>query len=137
MLPYSLGLEPQIYISLILKFQQIPHNYVVSRKAFYLREIAQSNLFSKVNKGLYYLLEFFFFFLIWLDTLTMIRRKIKIYGILFQYFSNIPMKNIWTIRTFWHCMPESKSLRNFHIFLSAALKRIQVGPPISDLCGNM
>ena len=31
MLPYSLCLEPQIYISLILKFQQIPHNYVVSR----------------------------------------------------------------------------------------------------------
>ena len=62
MLPYSLGLEPQIYISLILKFQQIPPNFVVSRKVFYLREIAQSNLFSKVNKGLYYLLEFFFFF---------------------------------------------------------------------------
>ena len=51
MLPYSLGLEPQIYISLILKFQQIPPNFVVSRKVFYLREIAQSNLFSKVNKG--------------------------------------------------------------------------------------
>lgn len=52
----------------------------------------------------------------------MIRIKLKIYGILFQYFSNIQMKNIWTIRTFWHFKPESKSLRNFHIFLSAALK---------------
>ena len=56
----SLGLEPQIYISLILKFQQIPDNYVVSRKLFYLRESAQSNLFSNVNKGLCYLLDFFF-----------------------------------------------------------------------------
>ena len=64
MLPYPLGLEPQIYISLILKFQQIPHNYVVSRVVFYFREISQSNLFSKVNKGLYYLLELFFSHLI-------------------------------------------------------------------------
>ena len=41
------GLEPQVCVSLVLKFQQILHDYRVPRKAFYRREGAQSNFFFK------------------------------------------------------------------------------------------